>query len=189
MKTMSECSVEQCDRPVTSRGYCLGHYTRLRRGGDMSTPIATRHEPFWDCVDISGGLDACWPWKRGRSGGYGVITKRIYGERFAHRYAWTLAHGPIPEGQIVRHACDNPPCCNPLHLSAGTHVDNMADKASRGRAPSGENCPLTRLTDQQVRDIRKAVADGMLHKDVAARFGISKVYVSTLVTYRARRAA
>ena len=47
-----------------------------------------------------------------------------------------MAHGYVPE--VVRHACDNPPCCNPLHLLGGTHADNVADKVRRGRVPRGE---------------------------------------------------
>ena len=53
---------------------------------------------------------------------------------YAHRVAWEQANGqPIPPGMVVRHACDNPPCVNPLHLQLGTHADNVRDTHERGR--------------------------------------------------------
>lgn len=50
-----------------------------------------------------------------------------------HRAAWIINNGPIPEGMMVLHHCDNPPCCNPEHLYIGDAFDNMADKKRRGR--------------------------------------------------------
>ena len=64
-------------------------------------------------------------------GGYGRVLVS------AHRLAWELAHGPIPEGMLVLHKCDNPPCCNPEHLFIGTVADNMADKTRKKRARNG----------------------------------------------------
>jgi hypothetical protein len=44
-----------------------------------------------------------------------------------------LEHGPIAEGVVIRHSCDNRPCCEPLHLLSGTHADNVQDRVARGR--------------------------------------------------------
>ena len=64
----------------------------------------------------------------------GVIVVNGLG-RAVHRMAWEVAHGPIPDGLIVMHTCDNPPCCNPEHLKLGTHGDNNRDRIEKGRGP------------------------------------------------------
>ena len=74
----------------------------------------------------------CHVWSSTLStGGYGRVLVS------AHRLAWELKHGPIPNGLLVLHRCDNPPCCNPEHLFLGTATDNMADKTRKGRARNG----------------------------------------------------
>jgi hypothetical protein len=77
--------------------------------------------------------DGCLEWTGYRlPKGYGTI--RIAGKNvYAHRFAWALAHVPIPTGQWVLHHCDNPPCCEPTHLFLGTNADNVADKMAKGR--------------------------------------------------------
>ena len=68
--------------------------------------------------------------------GYARVSKRVNGRvitRYAHRLAWEAEHGPIPEGMMVLHRCDNPPCVNVNHLFLGTQKDNMGDAASKGR--------------------------------------------------------
>jgi HNH endonuclease len=102
---------------------------------------------FWRRVAV-GADGECWPWKgrkerikcgpeKGKRIGYGRLSskeKRILGERQAHRIAWALTNGPIPEGMNVLHHCDNPPCCNPADLFLGDHDANMADMVRKGRA-------------------------------------------------------
>lgn len=89
---------------------------------------------FWSYVDQSGGPDACWPWMRSVDRqGYGrqVVDGHGWG---AHRIAWTLTRGPIPDGLVTCHHCDNPPCCNPAHLFVGTQRENLADMKRKGRS-------------------------------------------------------
>ena len=91
-------------------------------------------ERFWSHIDQSGGERACWLWLRHRQNkGYGFV--KWHGRpRLAHRIAYTLTYGPIPDGIEVMHICDTPACCNPSHLRLGTHADNMADMANKGRS-------------------------------------------------------
>lgn len=69
-------------------------------------------------------------------GGY-ALTKE---DGVAHRFIWKTLKGPIPEGMLVCHKCDNPPCINVEHLFLGTPLDNMLDKVLKGRAKGGHSC-------------------------------------------------
>lgn len=93
---------------------------------------------FWSHVAI-GAEDACWPWKLRIHNGYGCV--KIGGSELrAHRVAWALARRQSPGPRVVRHACDNPACCNPRHLRIGTQKQNLEDMWRKGRArPRGVN--------------------------------------------------
>lgn len=98
----------------------------------------TAEQRFWRDVDKR-GPDECWPWKRSTMrGGYGRFPVTSRNQQRAHRYAYELTHGPIPKDIVICHRCDNPPCCNPAHLFAGTHADNVRDRVAKGRSSSGE---------------------------------------------------
>jgi hypothetical protein len=103
----------------------------------------------------------------------------------AHRVAYMLVKGPIPPGKLIMHSCDNPPCCNPDHLSVGTIADNAHDMKSKGRAHNapvrGESHYYSRLTEQQVIEIRDLAASGIKHTPIAAQFGISVSHVGHIV--------
>jgi hypothetical protein len=85
---------------------------------------------FWSKVQKS---DACWIWAASRDDkGYGTFGFDGVVQK-AHRVAYQLSVGPIPDGAHILHSCDNPPCVNPAHLRVGTRSDNMRDKVARGR--------------------------------------------------------
>ena len=100
------------------------------------TPRPERRRPlydrFWEKVRTGKG---CWEWQGGRAAfGHGLIhlgngNKLVQ----AHRVAWELANGPIPDGLCVLHHCDNPPCVRPTHLFLGTLGDNARDMVAKGR--------------------------------------------------------
>lgn len=90
------------------------------------------------------------------SNGYGRIRyngKKVYA---AHRLVYELANGSIPDGQVVRHKCDNMACINIQHLELGTQKQNVHDMLERGRAnhAKGESHGRAKLTRAQVEEIR-----------------------------------
>lgn len=107
----------------------------------------TLEDALWSRVDRSAGPDQCWPFtgntgtgaKPGRPGYGGLTCRGVHWT--SHRAAWTLAHGPIPDGMWVLHRCDNPPCCNPAHLFLGTVKDNVRDMHAKGRWASPVRVP------------------------------------------------
>ena len=131
-----------------------------------------------------GADDTCWTWTGHKTrDGYGVMSGERRGDPplRAHRVAYELRHGPIPEGLSILHACDTPACCNPLHLRAGTNAENVADKVERDRqsrmALRGGDNPNANLTERAVADIRRMLArDGSraTSKIVLARYQITR---------------
>lgn len=75
----------------------------------------------------------CVEWDGARDDdGYGKVRVEGKVER-VHRAVYAADQGPIPEGMVVLHRCDNPPCYRLDHLRLGTHADNVRDKVSKGR--------------------------------------------------------
>lgn len=137
-------------------------------------------ERFWSKVEKSGGPDACWLWRAGRFTGTGYGMFSVGGRiRRAHRVAFVLAHGEIPEGMCVIHSCDRPACVNPAHLRLGTHTDNMRDMAAKGRdaGPRGEAHHDAKLSTADIPAIR---SDTRVQREIAADYGISQSTVSDI---------
>jgi hypothetical protein len=120
--------------------------------GAESTPDALDVARFWSKVEVTRKEGACWLWRGIAPEQYGEL-KWLGRSREAHRVAYEIVHGPIPDGMVVRHDCDTPACCNPLHLRTGTHADNVRDRVLRRRGAIGERHPRAKLTEAQVLDI------------------------------------
>lgn len=124
---------------------------------------------FWEKMRADG--TGCFVWISAiNEWGYGRFE--LNGKNMhAHRIAWTLIRGPIPNGLQVLHSCDSPPCCNVDHLFLGTNADNTADKVSKGRQSSmkGEAHPKAKLTVEQVKIIRSSTKTTA---ELAKEFGI-----------------
>lgn len=131
--------------------------------------------------------EGCWLWSgEHEKNGYGVylrekirrpdggyIKKRIK----AHRLAWELHRGAIPEGMEICHSCDNPSCVNPAHLFIGTHADNMADRDRKLRYTHGEEISWSKLTIADVAAIRNA---NIPQVELAAQYGVSFQTISEI---------
>lgn len=89
--------------------------------------------------------------------GYGLMRVGK-GLARAHRMAWEAKFGPIPEGMVVMHTCDNPPCCNPEHLKLGTHGDNNRDRVKKGRGKGARTLDLIKHPQWGERPKRAAAA-------------------------------
>lgn len=98
-------------------------------------------------IDKRRGPDACWEWLRARtSAGYGTVKVAPRRQVYVHRIIASVMVGRwLNSSEIVRHSCDNPPCCNPAHLMVGTQSENIKDCVERGRHFSPgrmkEECP------------------------------------------------
>lgn len=137
------------------------------------------------------GSDECWLWLASTAtSGHGQFSLRPGQNVRAHRFAWTLANGDIPldEAIVVRHTCDNPPCCNPEHLILGQQKDNIQDMHERGRASGGhtsrpgQSNPMCKLTDEQVSQIKSRRSAGETGRALALEFGVSPAQISRIVT-------
>jgi hypothetical protein len=135
------------------------------------SPIETAR--FW--TKVRGGKpNECWPWTaRKNEKGYGRFAQTIA----AHRMAYHLIKGPIPDGQIVLHSCDNPACCNPRHLRAGTHLDNSSDAKDRSRLAYGPANGRSRISAEQAAYIRTN-PDKKTGRALAVEFGLAESTVS-----------
>lgn len=137
--------------------------------------------------------ETCWLWTGScDKDGYGRFTSP---ERTAHRFAYRFYNGPLEEGKLVRHSCDNPPCCNPAHLSLGTAQDNSNDCKSRGRTVAsaaafkpgdmiGELNHNAKLTIDDVHAIRARHAAGLKYgelKKMATDYGIAYITIQKIV--------
>lgn len=144
-------------------------FPRNGHGPDVATYLAARTKRGPDC----------WEWI-GPANNNGYAQMSGLGEHKAHRVAWVLAYGPIPDGKWVLHHCDNRRCVRPEHLYLGDNATNTADRVRRGRNAHvyGERNGLAKLTAVKVRAIRLAISLGERPKTVAARFGITASNVS-----------
>jgi predicted XRE-type DNA-binding protein len=97
------------------------------------------------------------------------------------RLVFYLVNGRWPSPE-ARHVCDNPPCFNPTHIIEGTHRQNEQDKWDRGRGQSGERIGTSKLTQQQVREIRKEYATGNVSQQaIADRLGVVQSTIGVIV--------
>lgn len=127
--------------------------------------------------------ETCWIWTgRKDQDGYGKF--RVSGVEYrAHRVAWVQAKGPIPEGLLVLHRCDNRPCVRVDHLFLGTWADNIADMDAKGRRVIGwapHRVRGTKLTQAQVSEIKQRLINGETQTALAADYNVSQPLISAI---------
>ncbi len=166
--------------------------------GEARRPLADR---FWEKVDKTApapshvpSVGNCWVWTGAPRGGrYGIfmITRGKFAS--AHRVAFEIEHGPIPDERLVCHRCDNGRCVRPSHLFLGTAKDNAGDMVAKGRSvvgtkrpgtgPAGERNGRARLTATQVEEIRhRRVTERLTIREIAKAYDISKSQAQNIVS-------
>lgn len=128
------------------------------------------------------GRDECWPW-HGPFGGRARDRRPYFSaereRKMAYRWVWELVNGPIPDGMMILHSCDNGGapvgCCNPYHMRLGTLQENTKDMTDRQRHGLPHNV---------IRAIRKLLSEGRTQHEIASLYGISRESVSAIATGR-----
>jgi|SRR5687768_7530087 len=183
------CSVDICNKPVLTRGYCRSHYRRLLRHGDPLGGAPERDGApmrFINEVALQHASDECLTWPFGKNGGgYGVVW--IDGKHVvASRYVCELANGapPTPDHEAA-HSCGKGKdgCIAPSHLSWKTRTENESDKLIHGTYARGERHSVTKLTEAAVREILDLRGVETQHK-LADRFGVSRTAISNIYVGR-----
>lgn len=160
------------------------------RGRVPSLPIGER---FWAKVNKDGPivrpeLTPCWIWTSAlMKNGYGHCEIKMPSGRkayYAHRVAYELTNGSIPDGKHVCHRCDNRPCVRPDHLFAGSAWDNIHDCMEKGRSAVGERNGRTKLSNRDVLSIR--VKHGQFLAELAETFGVSVSLIQAVISNRMR---
>ena len=137
---------------------------------------------FWSRVDKTDDVNSCWEWTAAKiNAGYGQVS--LNGTTvLAHRFAWVLHFGDIPEGLCVLHKCDNRGCVRPDHLWLGTKADNQRDMVDKGRSArlQGEDHGRSKLTEAQAILIKNTypAASQYLLADV---YGIDQSQISRII--------
>jgi len=147
------CSVEGCESVVVGQGLCHKHWQRIKlRGienvGEPAQRDLSISERFWEKVEKT---ETCWNWTAAVTRGYGRFFPKGKPEQ-AHRVAYELLVGPIPEGLTIDHLCFNTLCVNPDHLEPVTlsenvrrmHAARATDHCPRGHEFTAENTRLSK---------------------------------------------
>lgn len=143
---------------------------------------------YWTHVEKR-SPDECWLWtgsvisgtaKNGRNRYGRIMCDRTY--VLAHRISYLIHKGPVPDGLLIMHSCDEPRCQNPQHLRVGTQLDNIRDCIAKGRANRavGEAAGASVLTERDVLKIR-SLYPGRSQQSIADRYGVKQTTISRIV--------
>ena len=133
----------------------------------------TAEQRFWFQTQVT---PSCWNWRGGKTtkGGYGRL--RIAGRKtVAARFSFELHYGPIPQGLLGCHTCDNRACVNPEHLFLGTSSDNAKDCVAKGRSYA------PKLTEANIDVIKLAYSTGETQSSIALRFNVDRTTIGRVI--------
>lgn len=160
---------------------CLKERPKTTRKSKAKKRTQTVEQRFWSKVDKLGD---CWDWQANKDyKGYGSFVFNGKQQK-AHRVAWELTYGRIPDSLHCLHRCDRPSCVRPDHLFLGTNADNMADMVRKGRNKphKGVNNNKAKLTEDQVKQIREIHFAGKATlSEIGLMFKVSGVQVGNIV--------
>lgn len=180
---------------ASTNGYMIHGGTQIRNTGRRLIGLLSRSRHMTDQPTAQDTVarferkvfpepnSGCWLWMgQINRGGYGTFY--LNRNTKAHRVSWILFRGRIPVGASVLHKCDVRSCVNPDHLFVGTHADNMADCALKGRirVRRGADHRNAKLTDENVDKIRRMIGSAP-QKIIAEKFGVSQTTVSYIANH------
>jgi hypothetical protein len=156
----------------------------MRRGSHNQDHSRRQLKPLHERISLRVRVDhvsGCWQWQGAHNAaGYGFVKRgrKSEGQELVHRAMFELVNGYLPP--VVRHTCDNPPCCNPAHLEPGNHLDNMRDRAARNRTARGARVHNRRMrvTPEIAREIRTLTH--LSGAEIGALYGISRNYANQI---------
>lgn len=156
------------DYDFPSRGTIKGQPHRYLRGHSGRLDLNVRAHVI---EEDRGYATPCWIWQRSLTGyGYGAVSVGKRNKDLAHRLAYRQRYGSIPNGKVLDHLCRVPVCCNPEHLEAVSHAENLRRGAR------------VKLTADAVREIRRRYAQGdVSQKQLALEYGVHPVYMGRVV--------
>lgn len=142
---------------------------------------------FWSNVQQA-SLDACWLWTgKSMQGKYGKFYAKVNGKPkyFSSSRAAFILHNGLPldldPKVLVRHSCDNPPCCNPNHLLLGTPKQNSEDMVTRNRNHKGSTHRNSKLNEEQVFEIRRLHSQKTSQAELSRLFGVDSQTIFNIV--------
>ncbi len=122
----------------------------------------------------------CWNWiAQLDQDGYGAFWT---GEKkvTAHRYSYEKVKGPVPEGLVLMHRCDNRRCINPDHLIPGTPEENALDMRLKGRNNIGSSIGTSKLDEEEVLQIKEFLREGKTGVEIAKLYDVSVSLISSI---------